>query len=1017
MNALFVGAFLLSGAAGLFYELLWTRYLALFVGHAAYAQVLVIAVFLGGLALGSFIIGDRSRRISNPLRGYVLAEVTLALAGLLFHPVYTTVTAWAYGSLYPSLGPGPGLTVAKWTIATLLILPQAVVLGMTFPLMAAALLRRTSQQGGRIVSVLYAANSFGGAVGIMLAGFLALGLVGLPGSLRVAAGLNLLAALLAWWAVQGAREVVEPAAGGATSVTGEEAREEESPPASPVLWRTLLLISATSAFASFIYEIGWIRMLALVMGSATHTFEIMLSAFVLGLALGALLIRDAAQSSRTPIALLAGVQWFMGLAAIATIPVYAMSFPVMGALIDALPASVGAYSAFNVVRYGLALSVMLPATVLAGMTLPLITSLLLRNGNGERSVGWVYGVNTMGSVLGVITGGLLLLPVLGLKGILFLGAVIDMGLGVYLWRNRSALGESTPLRARRGLVWGVTVVVLLVALLVPFDRSVVTGGVFRYGARGLTQQSDIVFYQDGRTATVSVAITPASKLVVLSTNGKPDASLSFRFLQAARGEGDLSREPITQQDESTQIFAGTYALAHHPMARTVAVVGHGSGMTSQMLLGSPHLESLVTIEIEPEMIEGSKLYYPANERVFDDSRSRFAIADAKTFFSERDIRYDLIVSEPSNPWVSGVSALFTTEFYGRMIRHLEPDGLFVQWIHLYEIEDGLVESVMAAIHQNFSDYHGYLISASDLLIIAAPEGRVPEADWSVMQWPRIAADLGHITRFETGALESTWMFDKELLESLLETVTPNSDFRPVLEMRAERARFLRHSADGFLGLGNGRVRLGWVFSDRTVEFPDVPGVSPVSGLFTMGTWARSSWYQWAVGRRLSPGDAPDQEAADRLARQRLFRLQLVGTLSPDNWRAWTSRFEVIEGELHAGLPGQFDASLFEDARGFMDRYGAPPATRLAVQFLEGIARSRAELTAAAADSLVVSGAAGAWWLDPETLLDGGVAAYLALDRPRDARRVLELVAPVTSRSGEDLRTRLLRARINARIRE
>src|SRR6185436_243988 len=168
--------------------------------------------------------------------------------------------------------------------------------------------------------------------------------------------------------------------------------------------------------------------------------------------------------------------------------------------------------------------------------------------------------------------------------------------------------------------------------------------------------------------------------------------------------------PFTH-DAPTQLFVPLVALAHMPSAKTAAVIGHGSGMTSHALLASPTLENLVTIEIEPEMINASRAFYPANARAFDDKRSTFAIDDARAYFAARGRKFDLIISEPSNPWVSGVSGLFTAEFYSRVKTYLTPNGVFAQWLHLYEIDDALVLGVISALTQHFPTYSIFQISA------------------------------------------------------------------------------------------------------------------------------------------------------------------------------------------------------------------------------------------------------------------------------------------------------------------
>src|SRR3954452_15169838 len=278
--------FVLSGAAGLIYESIWTRYLGLFVGHGAYAQIIVLVIFLGGMSLGAVLISRRSERLTQPLYGYVAVEFAAGCIGLFFHDIFQSVTNWAYAGIYPALAGSKALILAKWAIAGSLILPQSILLGMTFPLITAGVLRLSSRRPGRVLSMLYFSNSLGAAVGVLVAGFYLVNLAGLPGTLLTAAILNLLVAAATMGVIVRARG----SESGARRAQGEApASATLAPsPANLSLERLLLYTALGTAIASFLYEIAWIRMLALVVGSATHSFELMLSAFILGLALGAL---------------------------------------------------------------------------------------------------------------------------------------------------------------------------------------------------------------------------------------------------------------------------------------------------------------------------------------------------------------------------------------------------------------------------------------------------------------------------------------------------------------------------------------------------------------------------------------------------------------------------------------------------------------------------------------------------------------------------------------------------------
>src|ERR1044071_2816962 len=188
--------FVLSGAAGLFYEAVWSRYLSLFVGHDAYAQILTLVIFLGGMGIGALAAARRSARLRDPLFAYAVVEAMIGVVGLAFHDwMYLPVTGWAFGRLFPALGGGAAVALAKWGLAGLLILPQSILLGATFPLMSAGAIRRLPEAPGRTLSILYFANSLGAAAGVLIAGFVLYALAGLPGTLAAAAMLNLLVAL------------------------------------------------------------------------------------------------------------------------------------------------------------------------------------------------------------------------------------------------------------------------------------------------------------------------------------------------------------------------------------------------------------------------------------------------------------------------------------------------------------------------------------------------------------------------------------------------------------------------------------------------------------------------------------------------------------------------------------------------------------------------------------------------------------------------------------------------------
>ncbi|NJM13452.1 MAG: hypothetical protein HC889_17700 [Synechococcaceae cyanobacterium SM1_2_3] len=295
--ALFV-IFIFSGFSGLIYESIWSHYLKLMLGHAAYAQTLVLAIFMGGMALGAGLTSHYSRRWPNLLLGYAIAEGIIGLLALTFHPVFSTLLDALYLSWLPALGSPVAANSLKWTLATLLILPQSVLLGATFPLMSAGIIRLYPTTPGATLGMLYFTNSLGAAIGVLVSIFVLIPWVGLPGTILGAGLLNILIALGVWSI---AKNHSVPAA--------EDAPVQSDNVADAWLPPVLLVLALSSSLASFFYEIGWIRMLSLVLGSSTQAFELMLSAFILGLALGGLWIRRRLDQIGAPLRYAGYVQW------------------------------------------------------------------------------------------------------------------------------------------------------------------------------------------------------------------------------------------------------------------------------------------------------------------------------------------------------------------------------------------------------------------------------------------------------------------------------------------------------------------------------------------------------------------------------------------------------------------------------------------------------------------------------------------------------------------------------------
>jgi spermidine synthase len=765
--AVFFALFTVSGFAGLIYQSIWSHYLKLFLGHAAYAQTLVLAIFMGGMALGSWAVSRYTHRVGDLLRGYALAELGIGLLAFVFHRAFVASTGWAFDTVLPSLG-GAGVDLFKWTLASLLILPASVLLGTTFPLMSAGIMRAYPDVGGRTLAMLYFTNSFGAAFGVIASGFYLIGWLGLPGTLLVAGAMNVALAAAVWLLARAIPATAYATArGGAARFTA--GRVEVA----------VLVIAVFTGTASFIYEITWIRMLTLGLGASTHAFEVMLAAFILAMAMGAYWFRDRITRLGNDLGWLAAILALKAAFAAFAIWIYGDVLELIRWTMSATARNDAGYVLTTLAGFVASSLVMFPSAFCAGISLPLATQVLTGRGCGERSIGRVYGANTAGCIVGAAFATHFGMELLGVKGLTGAGALLDAlaALAALLVAGRSM-----------GRLAGAAAVALAAVGLGAFfgarlDLHRMSSGVYRQGVFLTPAMARLRFYHDGKTATI--AVLDHGTIRGIRTNGKSDAAI------------EMDAHARAAPDEYTMTAAAALALALKPDAARVANIGFGSGLTTHVLLGSPRLQELDNIEIERTMVEGARLFLPRNARAYEDPRSRIHIEDAKTFFSASGKPYDVIISEPSGLWVSGIATLFSQEFYAHARRYLRDDGLLVQWIQAYEVNIDIVSSVFKAMGRQFSDYTVYT-TGPDLLVVATPAGRMPALSAKIFGYAGVVEDLRRLGIESAADLDGMRVGSRASLEPLFESqpLRPNSDFFPVVDQNAPRSRFKNETATG-----------------------------------------------------------------------------------------------------------------------------------------------------------------------------------------------------------------------------
>lgn len=970
----FFALFTISGFAGLIYESIWSHYLKLFLGHAAYAQTLVLSIFMGGMALGSWLVSRYTNRIRQLLLGYALAELFIGFLAIAFHGVFVSVTGWAFDAVLPALG-GTGMVDAfKWGLASALILPASILLGTTFPLMSAGIMRVFPDEGGRALSMLYFTNSFGASVGVLASGFYLIERIGLPGAMLTAGLINVSLAFAVWLVTKRIDEGAAPPPRAVAKGTGEGGLR---------FLRLMTLLAFATGAASFAYEIAWIRMLSLGLGASSHAFEVMLAAFILGMSLGGLVLRLIPGAFRNDLRWLAGILAAKGIFAVGALGVYGGVLEFVAWSMRAVAPTAEGYVLLNFSGLAASMMVMFPAAFCAGMTLPLATSALLSRGHGESSIGRIYGANTAGCIAGAALATHVGMESFGVKGITGLGAVADLAMAAAVFSVGLRLNLRTVLAAAATLA----VAAASTFAASELDQLKMASGVFRYGRFIPPEQGRVLFYRDGKTATISVVETGSIRSI--RTNGKPDAAV------------EMKNRAKPANDEATMVLAAALPLAFKPQAKLIANIGFGSGLTTHATLASPVAETVDSIEIERAMIEGARQFDPMNRRAYHDPRSRIHIEDAKTYFASHGTRYDIIVSEPSNPWVSGVSSLFSEEFYQTMGRYLTDDGVLLQWIQVYEINFELFASIAKALGNHFGDYQMFVSNPGDLLIVATKAKRLPEMKDTLFGWPEMAKDLGALGYRSLADLQNSRVGSRAALEPLFRSgIYPaNSDYFPMIDTRAAKARFMKEQASDMSFLSRTFVPFTALFAPDARYDPATLDLSwkTVAEPVAHALAAKRTWSTFlATDGGEAPGIDPRIAMPVRMAREGLTAcfahadrwVDLIediyrGTLPYLDVAAHRAMHARIVGSpCHAKLP-----AVERDRLALMDAlagYDAPRAGTLADKLLaSGRQWSQADqshlLFAAVSGRLAAGDVAGAKaaWARNSTILDAGQLNRLA----------------------------------------
>ena len=830
-----------SGFCALVYQTAWLRQFRLIFGASTFATAAVLAIFMAGLGVGSALLGRRADAHPRPLRFYGNLELFIALSAAL-----TQVLLWLVARVYFAMGGSVSLGLPAATLVRLLL--SLVVLGIPTVLMggtlpaAARAVETADDAGRRKLALLYAANTLGAVTGTLVSTFFMLETFGNRTTLLVAVLLNLLVAVIArrLGRAERSERVIE---------------EAPEPRTTFAVSRTLVLAaSAVVGFAFLLMELVWYRMLGPLLGGSTFTFGLILAVALLGIGLGGAAYSFWSGNKRATAGAFA-----------LTCSVEALAIAIPFALGDRLAIAANQLRTLGTMGFSghvigwtlITLVAVFPAAFVAGLQFPLLIALL---GSGGKDVGdhvgRAYAWNTVGAIAGSLAGGFGLLPLLTATGSWRL-VVILLGL----------LGVAALVVAfRTGPRTAIVPAALAAALAIGFTFALGPTAVWRHSGIGagrarVTDSGNptrewmnqmrraLVWDVDGRESSVAIEDTADLAFIV---NGKADGS--------ARG------------DAGTQVMTGMVGAALHPNPRRALVIGLGTGSTAGWLGAVPTMERVDVVELEPAVLRVARACSAVNHDVLRNPKVHIRIADAREVLLATRDNYDIVFSEPSNPYRAGIASLFTQEFYRASAARLAPGGIFLQWLQAYDVDSQTIRTIYATIGSVFDNVETWETDSGDLLLVATREPITYDAEAlrRRLAQPAFLSAMSHAWRVETleGFL-SHFVARPSLARAIAQQETNlNTDDRTLVEFGFGR------------GLGNSnRFDMDELLGLAHVRGEDRPFISK----------GAVDWNQAGANRatisylKALPPGASDEE----LARHRLIRLygdgELVQVLG--DWRA------------------------------------------------------------------------------------------------------------------------------------
>ena len=757
------------------------------MGNSSYAQAVVLATFMGGLAIGSWWWGKKSDTSKNPLKIFAWLEIGIGVYCLFYMPIFETIK-----NVFVSIVMSNGLDVVSKEVFALKILASifaillpTILMGGTLPVLVKYLSGKI-EEVGKNVSILYFINSFGAILGSVAAGFFLIGEYGLTTSTHIGAFLDIIVGVLVlmYFRYQKRTPSTEEALPDSIKTSLESDHEKEKNyTISEKQRKVVFAIAGLSGLCAMMYEVVWLRLLIPILSSTTHSFTLVLTAFISGITLGSILIYFLLPYLKNLLKALAYCQYGIVISMLLTIPFYERLPFYIWSSVGLDHVLVKGYSSYLTTQFLYIISLMIVPTIFMGMSLPLATKLLVKRvaKTGEL-VGKTFSINTIGTVIGSLAAGLLFIPLLGIKTTMEIAILLNLVLFAFAYKASGGLPKAETTLAIAVLLSSAAVYKLAVnektwtssIMLSDVGRAVgrkVAPDTFLEFRNNMKAQHDtILYYNEGIGGTVVVAKSGRNKY--LYTNGKCDGS--------------------SISDAITQIELAQIPMILHPKADTVLVIGLGTGQSIGHVMTHSSVKYAEVAEISPEVVEASLYFEDVNLRPLDNQKVNLIQEDGIVALTLSPHKYDVIISEPSNPWSSGIGNLFTKEVFKLAKSKLHKNGILAQWFHLYEMDDATLRLILRTVSSEFEYLKLWKLNNTDLLVMCSSEKfnddlNDIEKKYQVAK-PYLEAlgeNLGDFTSF----LAQELIADTKEVAAYVGKGPLNAEDHPILEIWAPKAHY------------------------------------------------------------------------------------------------------------------------------------------------------------------------------------------------------------------------------------